>query len=316
VKYNVEEKRQWRFWVWKRIKQYCGVPSHSATVLFLSGPSPLDLEAADKYGFKRRNIVAIDTDLASVRSARKDGCRSAIQGDLHEIAMSWNDGPIHGIVADYCGGMSWDVAMKSRQLARVATATCFNFQRGRESDGLSSRFRERLLQGGVETKHRGEQFRLFLAMFDEMTLRTKKSHPDSDLHRVWNLPRIGDHPVTMSTPITSKEGARRLMNMSDEVACNYLLPPNARRVQEILEKYLQSEVYTYRSNRVLMDTIVGTMQGTMQLTGGWQNAMSSSVGYYKTLPGTAKLRTTGQRLAAAKAIRTMNGAVRLQSGNN
>ena len=101
MQYTNGTKATWRYWAWKRLRERLTVHPSFATVLFLSGPSPEDLTAAIKNGFKISNIVAIDTDLKAVQAARKAGC-IAIQGDIHDVVSVWDDGVIHGCIADYC----------------------------------------------------------------------------------------------------------------------------------------------------------------------------------------------------------------------
>ena len=157
MQYTNGTKATWRYWAWKRLRERLTVHPSFATVLFLSGPSPEDLTAAIKNGFKISNIVAIDTDLKAVQAARKAGC-IAIQGDIHDVVSVWDDGVIHGCIEDYCCGLTEEQFQRSRNLfAAIHGPVVFNFQRGRECDVMSKMLRQEAESLG-RSKHRGELF--------------------------------------------------------------------------------------------------------------------------------------------------------------
>lgn len=261
MEYTNGTKATWRYWAWKRLRERLKVHPSFATVMFLSGPSPEDLIAAKKNGFKISNIVAIDTDLKAVTEARKAGC-VAIQGDLFTCVTSWTDGDIHGCIADYCGGLTFDLAVKSLRLFNQINGTSiFNFQRGRESDKASIEARKNLSAYGC-SKHRGEQFATLVKMKMRIDCKEKKF--------------------------------------------------NESETSEVVRKYMESinpQYTSYRSNRVIMDTVV--------MTNKFCNVSKLDyIGHQKTTRGQLDSHTQKivSRLTAAKAIRTVKGAVRLENG--
>jgi hypothetical protein len=106
TQYRAGSKRNWRGWQWNRIVERLAVPPEDATVLYLCGPEDLDRAKALEKGFRTENLIAVDVVEENVRRVRAGG-GLAICHDLHELILNWpTDWPIHGIVADYCGGLS------------------------------------------------------------------------------------------------------------------------------------------------------------------------------------------------------------------
>lgn len=304
MNYEVEQKRHWRYWVWKRIAQSCGVHPSFATVLFLSGPSPSDLQAATKYGFKLRNIVAVDTDLKCVKAAREKGC-TAIQGTLHEIAAKWSDGPIHGILADYCGGLTFRSALESYQMASITNACAFNFQRGRECDKGSREFRKI-----CNCIHRGEQMQRFINVMWIMANYWIDHFADhlQTFNRIFldaTTPYAADPLGTGSRLRLEEQESWFIDTLSD---IDETLKERNHSLAQALDECVHSpespkwEMYSYRSNVVRMDTIVGSFESVKNARSLWN----------ETLDRTA----IDRRLAAVKAIRTMNGAVKMHAASN
>jgi len=295
MNYEVEQKRHWRYWVWKRIAENCGVHPSFATVLFLSGPSPSDLQAATKYGFKLRNIVAVDMNAECVEAARKAGC-TAIQGSLHEVVTKWSDGQIHGVVADYCCGLTIDVAIESFHIASVVPSVAFNFQRGRESDACS-----RLLRETFDVKDRALLMKMFMNtvwLLCDYTLRSGGPDPKGFVQCVADAAAqysSSEKEVREKRSVVFAEYFKLAVEAG--VLCK-------ESMLELMSHPAMSQIATcsYRSNKVVMDSVVGSFKGC---DGGirenWRTPRRTSV---------------DRRLAATKAIRTMNGAVKMHASQN
>jgi hypothetical protein len=302
MNYEVEQKRHWRYWVWKRIADNCGVHPSFATVLFLSGPSPSDLQAAKKYGFKLRNIVAVDMNAECVEAARKAGC-TAIQGSLHEVVTKWNDGQIHGVVADYCFGLTLHNIIDSYQIASRVNACAFNFQRGRECDEESRKLRDYF-----NCKNRAELMRIMLLVISRAVVFMSDRHGiASEKHdRFWDDVISPDKQYSLAAKHRHLLLELRRLTFSAcfwQMAAEYWI--EADEVKEFIADhpaFSQMQICSYRSNKVVMDSLVGAM--------GRKVAAKSDIAEFRVKA------LVDRRLAATKAIRTMNGAVRFASPSN
>ncbi len=295
MNYEVEQKRHWRYWVWKRIAENCGVHPRFATVLFLSGPSPSDLQAATKYGFKLRNIVAVDMNAECVEAARKSGC-TAIQGSLHEVVTKWSDGTIHGVVADYCCGLTITTAIESYQIASVANACAFNFQRGRECDPQSRALRE-----FYDCKDRSQLLKLIF-----VTLWHMMYHWDyvDKGRRPWLFSRMmSDAALPYCLGGEKVRTARAALFMSTFKLMQRDGIIAAEDIKEFLSasEFGKIPTYSYRSNKVVMDSMAGSFVCIPDDRKQWLSANKTIL---------------DRRLAAVKAIRTMNGAVKMHASSN
>jgi len=255
-----------------------------------------------KNGFKLENIVAVDSDETAVANARRAGC-VAIAGDIHDIAERWTDGTIHGCIADYCCGLTYEQWWKSTQLSMcISGPVVLNFQRGRDSSERTITLRNALKRMGVTTKHRGEQFLLWHVLSAISALDGNASGKDHDTDAMCKISQ-GD-----------REEVDALMK---------------RAVREY------SAVFnSYRSNTVVMDTIVWSF-GRRD---AWQRQQlqdnefaiqcAKEIHQYGTRRAITECNKTNgedavlvkeilkaarlvQKLTAAKAVRTMRGAVRM-----
>lgn len=307
--YTNGTKATWRFWVWKRLRERLrGVhPSH-ATVLFLAGPSPEDLHAATKNGFRLENIVAVDSSLDAVMAARKAGC-TAIQGDIHDVVTFWNDGDIHGCVADYCSGLTHQLFLcASEMFWNINGPTVLNFQRGRESDESSRRIRKYLYSRGI-SKHRGEQFVAMMlhciAGGKHKNMFWGKSHfahkdlihycmsliPSMSLEKVFEL-SAWTH--TMMAPLYYSYTSN-VVKMDTVVVSNLLSRD-------------ENQMLAYRDLMHQCKEVIGSIEsGTLMKLEPHERKFVGAI-----RAGIALSR----RLNAAKAVRTMNGAVRLRAIDN
>lgn len=297
MEYKNGIKATWRYWAWKRIREKIKVHPRFATVLFLAGPQPEDLVAAEKNGFRIENIVAVDIDKKAVEEARKAGC-VAIQGDIHDVASLWDDGDIHACVADYCYGLTFEQYQRSFNLfACVNGPSVFNFQRGRECSESTSIMRE-MFNSIQHSKHRGEQFVYMMRQDIAFSgwLQRNGFSPDDALN------------------VTAREQLTATSEMEK------------REIMELSQNFVSSckpEFYSYVSNRVVMDTVILSNPLQVQRQGEKERRMLKLfTKLEETRPTENSLhrklvktkRTTVSKLTALKAVRTMAGAVRLDHG--
>lgn len=302
MEYTNGQKETWRFWVWKRLRSRLRVHPRFATVVFLAGPSPEDLHAAKVNGFRIENIVAIDVDEDAVNAARRAGC-TAIQGDIHDVVNHWDDGVIDGCVADYCCGLTFRMFKSASHLASLVDGpTVLNFQRGRESDEQSMRMRQFLYGKGV-SKHRGEQF----AFMNAALLTSYKWYAENLLNEF--TPDVG----------------RALSEIPQEAFFETL---------SFVNEKMKPLFYSYISNVVKMDTVLITdascadrpisralrsnVKESMQIMDQIDKAVLREFSkeerdFIKT---TKELDAMSRRMIAAKAVRTMNGALKRKASEN
>lgn len=293
MEYTNGTKATWRYWVWKRIRERIKVNPKLATILFLSGPSPEDLVAAKANGFRVQNLVAIDTNAECVEAARQSGC-CAVQGDIHDVFSFWNDGPVHGVVADYCCGLSWEQYKRSQNFMFMGGPVALNFQRGRESSELTSSARDVLDKLGFTSKHRGDQF----IAFDSFT-------------QIW----VKHFSVKGSVLPSDKELLEDVLTAD---------PKDLSVAFDRWELDYRPELCSYRSNVVVMDSIVfnaplcskSNVKSCAESRASHRGKVLSrerraEPAGKKTLKKIQSQLQVIRRLNAAKAIRTMNGAVRV-----
>lgn len=294
VEYTNGTKGTWRYWAWARLRERLTIQPGLATVLFLSGPTPEDLSAATKNGFKIRNIVAVDKDEAAVKKAREAGC-VAIQGDIHDVVEFWNDGEIHGVIADYCCGLSWEQFRDSSHMhLRVNGPICLNFQRGRESSPMTVLVRPLFERYGISTS-RAEQYLFLMAL------------------RLSHAKHYEEH-----------KGLITEQDMVDDFFC--LDKCDVDLWMKKIQQALSPATMSYRSNVVIMDSMVlSKMWGAkIKYDGNWSRRNHAFMGRLRAL---CKLRgdtgsksgrkrfeeedKTIRKLNAMKAVRTMNGSLRI-----
>lgn len=290
MEYNVEQKRHWRYWVWKRIAENCRVHPRFATVLFLAGPSPLDLEAAKKYGFRLENIVAVDMDEKCVREARNNGC-TAIQGTLHEVATKWSDGVIHGIVADYCCGLTSLAAIQTCQLISLANVVAANFQRGRETDEES-----RMVRECFSNVKRSAQ----LGAWYELINRAERDAVAGGRKTYESFWAAFISPATEVSRKEDPEYNKAILSLR-KATIKYLISSLMGEQLKIENGSCLLHETSYRSNKVVMDTAVCVSERWRLPNTGDQVSSRNEV---------------DRRISAMKAVRTMNGAVRFAAANN
>lgn len=106
--YDFGNKNQWRRWKWNRIHELLtasGVKPRDAVVLYLAGKENLDVEVAQRHGFRQCNMIACDTNKDVVSQLRARGV-ICVNMDIFEAAKQWGDNPkIDVIDADLCRGL-------------------------------------------------------------------------------------------------------------------------------------------------------------------------------------------------------------------
>lgn len=151
--YKGHTKQTWRGWWWNRIADRIAVNeagqrvvSRSARreilkdkiVLYLVGPNDTEREIALSKGFSNENLVAVDLSEANVSSARKGGA-VAICDSMESILLNWpRSTPIAAISMDLCCGFTTDVIRLPGVIGtsfgvRRGTVIAVNLLRGRDT---------------------------------------------------------------------------------------------------------------------------------------------------------------------------------------
>ena len=179
--YSYGSKKQWRRWCWNRAAERIA-DRKNALVLFLAGENAHDIEAAERKGFWRRNMIAIEKDPATVKKLRALGLL-VIEGDLMKVLFCWPpERKIDLVFADFCCGLNYSV---SRDVPRAySLRSCMNavwivnMLRGRDADSndLRRSFSECF---EMNTKHRGEV--LFTAAATDVVFGAgQRPHPEHE----------------------------------------------------------------------------------------------------------------------------------------
>lgn len=328
MEYTNGTKATWRYWAWKQLREKIRIQPGLATVLFLSGPSPEDLAAATKNGFKIRNIVAVDIDPNAVKAARTAGC-VAIEGDIHDVVKFWDDGEIHAVMADYCCGMSYEQFVRSREMIRFVNGpVCLNFQRGRESSTATTIMRLAIEKHGG-SKNRAEQFILMLAASwwhtleyqNEVVSDSQKLNDMIDCN-VETMKHRVDKTVALSNPRFMSYRSNSVI-MDSVVMCDF-----ASMDKSTLAKLRNVHRQMLKLNSELIDDKSGLLEATKEWLKFESAAMTpisqddsdliaqlqlETIGITKDKRSVKSQRHVVSRLCAAKAVRTMNGAIRIES---
>jgi len=156
-------KKEWRKWMWNRIKERCPVPPKKAIVLYLPGDDNADLKIAEQKGFQRKNMFGIERDPDIVAKLRSEKI-NVIQGDFVEVLQNWQAPPMIDVVmADFCCGLTESIyiflhALINNDVLSVDGVMSINLMRGRDNfcKKLRSTFENK--DKKIKTKHRGELF--------------------------------------------------------------------------------------------------------------------------------------------------------------
>jgi hypothetical protein len=161
--YKFGQKNNWRNRCWNIIAESHKKRLADAKVLYLCGPEDLDREVAIRKGFKDKNLFAVsnDKDVVAALRAKK---RSVIYGDILEVAQAFGE-KLDVLHLDLCTGLDSDVqriAMALFANVKIGGTLLVNFQRGRDA---SSNHYRKLLEPTMQTlkresdrKHRGLYF--------------------------------------------------------------------------------------------------------------------------------------------------------------
>lgn len=117
--YSFGQKNNWRRRVWNRIAGLAGERWSSGLadfgsfpcvgdmrVLFMPGPSCEDVPVALAKGFRKKNLVAVDSDEQACRQARKTGIL-AVRGDLSSVLHALDEDDAFDVIfADLCTNVS------------------------------------------------------------------------------------------------------------------------------------------------------------------------------------------------------------------
>jgi hypothetical protein len=137
VEYDYGKKRNWRRWVWGRIRARIKKPNNQKVVVYLPGGNNLDALVAEEKGFDLRNLFAVEKDTEKVKALRKMGV-NVINDTLSNVVIGWKGFPkIDAVIGDYCGGVCQDAMRIASMLPSVEGLSrqclfCFNFLRGRD----------------------------------------------------------------------------------------------------------------------------------------------------------------------------------------
>lgn len=134
--YEFGTKRNWRRWVWNRIKERVDTPVKKAKGFYLIGPNNADVKVAVSKKFKRSNLLGIDVNKECVETAR-DAKIPAAQLKLQEAVLAWK-GKIDFINADFCCGfskqaMEFIYACFNSDSVKHGTVISMNLLRGRDT---------------------------------------------------------------------------------------------------------------------------------------------------------------------------------------
>ena len=278
--YENRIKESWRYWAWKQLKQRSATQSKLATVMFLCGPGTADVDAAVKNGFRKENIVGVDNSQANIKNLRACGC-VGVCGDLSRVVSQY-DGQIHGVLADYCGGMTAERWQESSFIvAQVNGGAVMNFQRGRECSAGSKRFHAALREHGFDGTHRGVQWVVANSI------------------ELWNVKEYGpDIPDVIVEDYFSvifedaKLGAATA-DLHDAI--------------ELYKKVSQPAFYSYRANSVYMDSVAVTHRTPLGHVDQKKrfNTLLDKLAKRANRKGRSQMKG---KLTALKAVRTTRGA--------
>ena len=179
--YNFAQKNHWRRWVWNQAKKRMAVRPSDAIVLYLAGKDNLDLKIAEKKGFRRNNMFAIERDVDIVNHLRENRI-NVINGDLNSVLMNWGECPkIDLVIADFCCDINSSI-MKFIYILYYflpSTPVLVNMMRGRSA--LAGEIRKGLEQyfiGGPQVKKSTHRGVLFEVIYELIVKKYTQNIPD------------------------------------------------------------------------------------------------------------------------------------------
>lgn len=142
--YRVGQKDNWRKWQWNRVVERLD-PGSDGYILYLPAEQDLDRKIAISKGIHPDRLVAVDMRAGVVRDIRRQK-KTAVQGKLHNVIANWpQTRAIDAVIADFCSGLSADVAIhfpqslwQTQELLHrsnnsYGSIISVNMQRGRET---------------------------------------------------------------------------------------------------------------------------------------------------------------------------------------
>lgn len=162
------KKNHWRRWQWNRIVEKLeenGIKPKDAIVVYLAGKENADLPEAERRGFCKENMIAVDISTGVIDHLRKNGT-ICLKSKLSDAIFAWKGTPkIDVVVADFCSGIMQEQVdfinsiLFSDGIKTKKTVISVNLQRGRDkrfSDCIKEE--NRIIGVGFDTKHRGVGF--------------------------------------------------------------------------------------------------------------------------------------------------------------
>ena len=253
--------------------------SQLATVMFLCGPGTIDVDVAMRNGFRKENIIGVDNSSDNIQSLRASGC-VGVCGDLCRVVKAY-DRPIHGVLADYCGGMTAERWQESSNIVSdVHGGVVLNFQRGRECSDGSKRFHAALREHDFDGTHRGVHWVVASAMLG------------------WHVKEYG---------VDLPDSEESYFSIIFDDAKHGAATDDLHEAIDWYKKSVQPVFYSYRANNVYMDSVAVTHRTPANHT----DRKAYLNGLYERLAtggNLAKRKHMKRTIAALKAVRTIRGA--------
>lgn len=159
ISYISGAKNHWRRWVWNRLSERSDVPAKERVVLFLASPELRDVEEALRRGYRRSNLIAIESDRERCIELRAKRI-TTLNLPAGKVLQQWPPYiPVDAVLLDLCGGVDGEVNRCLCGLMRspfARTAVAINVQRGRDRVGemreemvaAASSLKEQMLANG------------------------------------------------------------------------------------------------------------------------------------------------------------------------
>ncbi len=137
--YRFRHKKIYRKWIWEQVARRLSCKRQDAKVLYLLGPENRDLKVALKRGFAKQNLYAVDIDLDAVRRTREQHKCPAIHAKAEDILEAWTGDALDVIYLDTCSNFDFldkiiEYCCNCHESGAINNKTVFAFNciRGRE----------------------------------------------------------------------------------------------------------------------------------------------------------------------------------------
>lgn len=242
--YHSVRKEHYRNWVWNRLAERVKT-RRDAKVLYLVGPEDIDREVARKRGFKSHNLFAVDVSGKAVGNVRGAG-GIAIQEEVENVLMTWPD-HVDVVYLDTCDcftGAKLLLLMCNRaKCVNGETVIAINCMRGREADRYDH-LREICKEHGWDTKHRGAWAAVHSILYWLGTCREWLTGAVDDYKKVADSLGGRVPPFDVTVPMSEAQAQAYLESDAFQITADKMM------------KHMKPEFYSYRSHRVVMDSIV------------------------------------------------------------